>query len=384
MIRLITVIVLFIITFTKLQAQENVEYCPFVKLYREWYIYEKSDDVNKRTPRYYFTSSEERENGMEYYPFHRRYNRNDDSVVGLLREEERKVYMYDTISNIENLIYDFSLNEGDVFTYNYGLNAPIKCKVLQLDEYKDGPILYNAKYDEVTDEITEYSRYLYTWTIGVETAPDVFTEATTWIEAAGGLHGPLADACPNTESRSLISYTAYLDDNWSEYLPFMFHDSISNFRGMNFEINHIDEDIHKIHYPDLSFELHDDTLRIKGCLVSSCGSLYAFLHEEPTDNPDTTRIVLNLNSAGVQYYCEELYETDMSITGFDPNKKYIIRYGGTDYLVTNANMVADAIKPTITTSRRMPVSIYNLQGQRISHPQRGLNIVGGRKVLITK
>ena len=82
------------------------------------------------------------------------------------------------------------------------------------------------------------------------------------------------------------------------------------------------------------------------------------------------------------YDCEMLYETDMWIPGFDPDKNYIVRdHLGKEHEVVNTNHIADGITQTSAVPYRGPARIYNLQGQRI-RPQRGLNIVGGRKVWV--
>ena len=366
-------------------AQElQIEYMPFVRLYKTWYTYRYAEDVRQTMPYYFFGSGVERENGHEYFPLYCRYYRNNQQIVGLMREEDRKVYMYDSVANTENVIYDFSLSTGDVFTYNYGLDSPTRCKVLSSGEYKDGPMLYKFTYDEMTDEYTEYSRYLYYWTIGTENAPDVYDEATTWIEAAGGIHGPLADASPNPATIDTDSYLAYIETSIDQlrYIPFQFHDSITTSRGFNFEVLRADEQPDALN-DDLTFELHADTLRIKGCLVLSCSEIYAFAHEEPTGSPDTTMIVLLMKEAGLAEDCTDLYMTDFSLPGFDPDKNYVVSFHNRKtYEVVNTNHQPTNIASPTTANRRKLARVYNLQGQRMAQPQTGLNIVGGRKVLM--
>ena len=44
----------------------------------------------------------------------------------------------------------------------------------------------------------------------------------------------------------------------------------------------------------------------------------------------------------------------------------------------------DAIRDVPTDSQRVSstAAIYNLQGQRLGTPQRGVNIVGGKKIMV--
>ena len=53
------------------------------------------------------------------------------------------------------------------------------------------------------------------------------------------------------------------------------------------------------------------------------------------------------------------------------------------YIATSAD-APDAIRDVPTDSQRASstAAIYNLQGQRLGTPQRGVNIVGGKKIMV--
>ena len=61
----------------------------------------------------------------------------------LLREKERKVYVYSEKDQKEYLLYDFSLKEGDTFTsYDIDAGETVNLKVLSAGQLDDGPRLF--------------------------------------------------------------------------------------------------------------------------------------------------------------------------------------------------------------------------------------------------
>ena len=72
---------------------------------------------------------------------------------------------------------------------------------------------------------------------------------------------------------------------------------------------------------------------------------------------------------------------------------WLIRHDGTEEYsdlspfwgceITDVTKLAStAINPAISSPRQANAAIFNLAGQRLSSPQRGINIIGGRKVVV--
>ncbi len=78
--------------------------------------------------------------------------------------------------------------------------------------------------------------------------------------------------------------------------------------------------------------------------------------------------------------------TTMSATPFPPRRLAPCRLLSVSiipYIATSADD-PDAIRDVPTDSQRASstAAIYNLQGQRLGTPQRGVNIVGGKKIMV--
>ena len=123
-------------------AQEDSnDYIPFVELGKQWHVV--SNPTNPYVPcsfeRYEMYEEVERD-GKTYVHLGRTGFVVDTlyQEEGLFREENRRVYKYE--GGKEVMLYDFSLKEGDTFTYEYGvLGEPMNCKVLKQGWLEDGP-----------------------------------------------------------------------------------------------------------------------------------------------------------------------------------------------------------------------------------------------------
>ena len=124
--------------------EESDDYIPFVELGKSLHVISVDDNPNYvcRSERYEMYKEEERDGKIyiQTYLF-------DDILCtyneeGLFREENRRVYKYDKTTGRDILLYDFSLKEGDTFTYEYGFpGQPLNCKVLKHGWLTDGPRL---------------------------------------------------------------------------------------------------------------------------------------------------------------------------------------------------------------------------------------------------
>ena len=307
-------------------AQEDSnDYIPFVELGKQWHVV--SNPTNPYAPcsfeRYEMYEEVERD-GKTYVHLGRTGFVVDTlyQEEGLFREENRRVYKYE--GGKEVMLYDFSLKEGDTFTYEYGvLGEPMNCKVLKQGWLEDGPQI--QMLDSLTSEGAWTFKYrkLRTWTIGLDNGSGDYTEATTWIEGVGTLKNTFIRPY-TTGVKSCLAYIYRIDrpgDN--DYLPFSLCNMYGPVYGCELPKGVPDnlEDWHE----QFSYELEGDRLHVWGNLVLNCGGYYyAYFTEERTDDPMVRKLHFRIEELGQLTTCMSHYTTDFYVSGLNPNINYII------------------------------------------------------------
>ena len=307
-------------------AQEDSnDYIPFVELGKQWHVV--SNPTNPYAPcsfeRYEMYEEVERD-GKTYVHLGRTGFVVDTlyQEEGLFREENRRVYKYE--GGKEVMLYDFSLKEGDTFTYEYGvLGEPMNCKVLKQGWLEDGPQI--QMLDSLTSEGAWTFKYrkLRTWTIGLDNGSGDYTEATTWIEGVGTLKNTFIRPY-TTGVMSCLAYIYRIDrpgDN--DYLPFSLCNIYGPVYGCELPKGVPDnlEDWHE----QFSYELEGDRLHVWGNLVLNCGGYYyAYFTEERTDDPMVRKLHFRIEELGQLTTCMSHYTTDFYVSGLNPNINYII------------------------------------------------------------
>jgi hypothetical protein len=268
---------------------------------------------------------EEERNGKTYV---QTYLLNDElwpyKEEGLFREENRRVYKYDEATGKDIMLYDFSLKEGDTFTYEYGFPEPENFKVLKQGWLTDGPKIVTSR-TLVSDTLDTKYRYLRTWTIGRDNGYEV----ATWVECVGALTNMFS----SLESEGGISCLAYVERRekqtsyWeNEYLPFSFcgiFDVFGQVHGCDLPTGAEEwaEDGHH----QLTYELEGDRLHVYGEVFCNCGpNHYAYFIEKPTDDPLVHKIEFVIQDEEPLMWCEGLHTTNFYVPGFDPNMNYIV------------------------------------------------------------
>ena len=320
-------------------AQEGTnDYLPFVELGKKWHVVIVSNPNYVHSAGKYWMCNEVERNGKTYIYTYLPYDEIDVvEEVGLLREENRRVYKYDEASGRDIMLYDFSLNEGDTFIYEYGLDHPVNCKVLKQGWLEDGPKIVSS-YSTTSEGTTDVKyRKLRTWTIGCDDGTGEYHEVATWVEGVGALknmfHSPFMDG-----EMFCLSYVERKPsiDNWStpfwknEYLPFSFCtilDMYGQIHGCNLPTGR--EDNEQRGNPkrghQLTYELEDYHLHVYGNVYSQCGPFnYAYFYEKSTDNPLVRKIEFEIQEVEPVADCMGLHTTDFYVPGFDPNMNYIV------------------------------------------------------------
>lgn len=309
--------------------KEPNDYIPFVEMNKAW------DEVISYDGPYYggsissFAMEEEVERDGKSYVHARRYLPAVCEVQegGLFREENRRVYNYDEKVGRDIMMYDFSLKEGDTFTYEFDLDQPVNCKVLKQGWLTEGPQIATSCTINSGDSLDIKYRYLRTWTIGRDNGSGVYDEMVTWVEGIGALENMfgLMDNGIRKFDYSLAfvvrkdKETGY---DINTYLPFSFCDKFMH--GCNLPTgkeNEIENDKHH----KLTYELEGDRLHIYGDVFTQCGpNNYAYFYEEPTDDPLVHIIAFQPKEVLPVADCMALHATNFYVPGFDPNFDYIV------------------------------------------------------------
>ena len=313
-----------------MSAQEDPnDYIPFVELGKQWYMV--SHNGNPSSPGFYlrhWMSEEVERDGKIYahtFILANKLNTNEQNTwhdCGLFREENRRVYKFDEEAGRDFILYDFSLKEGDVFTYDLGYGFPMNCKVLKQGWLYDGPKIVSYTNPASADTLETKYRRLRTWTIGLDNGTGEYHEITTWVEGVGALKNifkPLVDG-----GRICLAYVERNDRTgyWeNEYLPFSFCNN--QLYGCNLPTGaeaHSADGHHQ-----LTYELEGDRLHVYGEVFCNCGpNHYAYFCEKPTDDPSVHKIEFITQDVEPLMWCVGLHATNFYVPGFDPNLNYIV------------------------------------------------------------
>jgi len=305
------------------QTSTNV-FLPLVEEGRQWHmVVSKGDQVKKL--KYMLTNEKVVKDGKTYFRLH---SSSGEVVhnVGLLREEDKKVYFYDSDMQEEYLLFDYSLKPGDTFeTFSYddySDYSKVSYKVLSVDDCLKGPEIINYDYDQAADSIITNRRYLREWTV-CRTDNEAFQK--TWIEGIGSYEGPMANLYDSRPISSRV-YLAYVEDRYGDlYLPFTFQDRLWWLAyGCNLPTGEEDYGENDGHH-QLTYELEGDRLHVYGKAFTQCGpNNYAYFYVKPTDDPLVNKIEFEIQEVEPLMDCMRLHATDFYVPGFDPNMNYIV------------------------------------------------------------
>ncbi len=302
------------------------DYIPFVEKGKTWHVVNPSANRSYHFEQYMLTNEEVVENGKTYV----KMNLNADGSfvlydAALLREENRKVYLFIPSAQKEILVFDYSLKAGDTYE-GYSLDGmeKVSYKVVSVDDYLEGPEIVRYDNNQAADRKVAQHRYLRRWTL---CRTDDNSIQKTWIEGVGSLNGPLGNlydlryAFPG--SQNYLAYVVANDDaNVNSYLSFPFYDKSHQVHGCNLPTGETD---HSDRYNQLTYELEGDRLHVYGKVFTNCGpNNYACFIEKPTDDPLVHKIEFVIQEVGPIATCMALHATNFYVSGFDPDMNYIM------------------------------------------------------------
>jgi len=308
---------------------DDLDYIPFVEMGKQWHVVISYDSpyYGGSIPRYWMYEEVER-NGKTYA---QTYRLNDElceyQEAGLFCEENRRVYKYDEKAGRDIMLYDFTLKEGDTFTYECGFDQPVDCKVLKEGWLEDGPKIVTSCTLTPADTLDIKYRSLRTWTIGRKNGMGEYDEVATWVECIGALEnvfGLIDNGYMKFDYD--LAYVERKDHETgygkNEYLPFSFYST--SMHGCNLPTGESDGE-----YDDgrhhLTYELEGDRLHVFGDVFTQCGpNNYAYFYEKKTDDPLVHKIEFKIQEVEPLADCMALHQTDFYVSGFDPNLNYIV------------------------------------------------------------
>lgn len=266
------------------------EYTPFVEEGKHWHVLGFCFGPYFQEYDFCFGSKQETIGGHAYLPLYKGHPYEviyvDDEEItapslGLFREEGRRVYLYDRETEREYCVYDFTLEEGDIFDIGIG-------------ERTDRRVVTK------TDYITVKGKRLRTLTL-TSTDPEN-GGSTQWVEGIGSLGMPTDSWNPYADAPSSWYYTlAYMvfsmASSWPcDYYPF---DLWGTWGSNNFVIGQDLTRGEELPYtssyggPDsLKCEITDGKLHVTGSMWLQCGpNNYVCCHVRPKDSKNQISFV---------------------------------------------------------------------------------------------
>ena len=295
--------------------------------------------------------------------------------IGAWYEEDKKVYFYNAQNKQNKMMYDFSLDANETFLIDNYYSYVIGPKQTGgLDGFK-GVYRDVMWYDE---EEPYYN--------------------TTWLEGVGGIDGPTVNVYYGKEGHGLFLMSCsvgdeviYLNDDYEDgiYLNDDYEDGASidaaGARKDRFDFVHIVK-------PRPKAPSKQEKMMVKAPMREAEEPIYGEYNELQLDinlNPLADAYMVSITNESGKAVYEKAINAG-SIVGLNID---ISAYAKGRYTVTMENSLESftgefdvqttgITELTYNNKVKARTDIFNLQGQRISSLQKGLNIVNGRKVVI--
>lgn len=280
--------------------------------------------------------------------------------VGAWYEEDKKVYEYDTTSKQFKLMYDFSLEDNGTFQKN---DLPY---VYVIGPRKTGGIKgFKGVYRDV-----------------LEWADEKSYKCAPWMEGVGVVYGPPTQNVFNVELADPAWFlmecyvgdeVIYLIDGVEDGAT---PDGIARARGQRIDFTHTTKIKPKTREKSeekqsLYGEYNKQRLSINlepindAYLVSITDESGKAVYEKPINAGNIIGLNIDISAYSEGRYIVTVDNRNESFTG-------------------EFNVLMTGIEEVKSQKSEVRGFIYNLQGRRLSSLQKGLNIVNGRKVLVTE
>lgn len=304
--------------------------------------------------------------GQAYKKLYRGYGV-EMSVAALLREEGERVYQWNVKAEKEELLYDFALNQGDVFLLPCQ-GKSFTCTVTKVDEYEvAGRRLKRIHFDaQVLNEDGEGNNG------GVS--------KNVWIEGLGVPNGnPLKSVIDPAQVGGWSCYCPYIY-TLTVFYPFSF--AKQGFRGQELilyeEMPEINSD-GTSQKDQLQYELltgneeETDTLHISGYMWANADcNHYIYCYD------DSKKVCWERVEIGQAKGTPKAYWVDVKFPMFyNEYYQYVVEDNEGEHPIGGVvNSISD-----IAEERMFPTGIYDLTGRPFAVPAKGIYIQNGKKVL---
>ena len=279
------------------------------------------------------------------------------SYIGAWYEEDQKVYFCNAINNQFRLMYDFSLNTNDTLWINKDY-PPYVVGSKQIGGLEG----FKGVYRDVMwsgDEDPYYN--------------------TTWLEGVGGIEGPINNVYLGEENHGLFLMSCVVGDEViyhnDEYedgatpagvrkgrFDFTHNKKIKPRTRMSSEEEPSLYGEYNDKQLDINLEPLDDTYQV--CITNGSGKA---VYEKTINAGNIVGLNIDISAYTKGHYTVTVENSLESFTG---------------EFETLTNGISDAVRLNDKGKMINDKLIYNLQGQRLSRLQKGLNIVNGRKIYV--
>ena len=287
----------------------------------------------------------------EYFP-------KSPSKVGAWYEENKKIYFYDETRQSTRIMYDFSLNANDTLLFLTDWSSPFIIGPKQTGGI-DG---FKGVYRDIRMCGEEGQSY----------------HDTFWLEGVGCIRGPISNPCDpilgDPKPEFLMSCTVgdeviYLNDEYEDGAS----PEGTGARKKRFDFTHTIKIQPKARkrseelslygeYNDLQLGINLDRLD-EAYMIRITDESSKAVYEKSVNAGNIVALIIDISAYLNGRYTVTIENNSESFTG-----QFIVQTTG--------------IKENVKIGKLKNVSIYNLQGQRMSSLQKGLNIVNGRKVYV--
>ena len=357
-----------------LPAQDD--YRPFIEDDKVWKVGDTSENPVQMVEYYYFDGDTiingktckqmmcQRYINPEYPDYGYLSQSPSLSKVGAWYEEDKKVYFYNAINQLK-MMYDFSLEANDTLQF------------LNVDGYP--PLIIGSKQ---TGGLEGFKGVYRDIMMCVDEGQNL--HSTFWLEGVGSIMGPITNTYyhekigiePFLMSCTVGDEVIYLNDEYKDGAT----PEAMEAKKHRFDFTHTVKNQPKAPIKRVKSEAESSEMQ---SLYGEYNERQLGINLDPLDDAYIVRIT---NESGNVVYEKAINAGSIVALSID-----ISAYAKGCYTVTMENSSetftgefetqATGIK-AITNKKEERHYIYNLQGQRLSSLQKGLNIVDGRKIIV--
>ena len=273
------------------------------------------------------------------------------SKVGAWYEEDKKVYVCREGTQGMEMLYDFSLEANDTLILND----------------------YQPYYIVGPKQIGGLKGFKGIYRDIMLCGQDIYI--TTWLEGVGGIDGPLRNVYPETEGEPqfLMSCTVgdeviYLNDEYEDGA------TPKDMAKKRFDFTHTTK------LQPKNPRRGEEELSLYG----EYNALQLGIHLDPLD--DAYQVSITNESGKVVYEktinAGTIVGLSIDISAYAKGRYTVTVENSNELFTGEFETETTGIEETMYNKVEAKSEIYNLQGQRLSSLQRGLNIVNGKKVYV--